>query len=233
MATKKCPVCGVPVKVENLERHVKNQHPREQLDSKTLLTQDEREEAEKAKGSARPAMTASGRRNIVIIAVVIAAIIIAAVLLTTLRSTGPQPGQNAPNFTLSTSTGSTITLSQYRGKPVLLEFMNTYCVNCQHEAPILATLYSNYSSRVAFLGVAIYLSSAEPLATPDQLNTWKTTYNNPWDFAIDTSNSVSSMYKVQGTPTTYLIDANGVVRNYFYGTYPYSDLASALNAVLG
>ena len=44
MAMKKCPVCGVPVKAENLERHVRNQHPHAEVNPDTLLTEDEKAE---------------------------------------------------------------------------------------------------------------------------------------------------------------------------------------------
>src|SRR3989304_9699704 len=46
--SKKCPVCGVSVKLENLERHVRNQHPRASVDLTSLLSAEERMETTRA-----------------------------------------------------------------------------------------------------------------------------------------------------------------------------------------
>lgn len=233
MAAKKCPVCGVSVKVENLDRHLKNQHPHAEVDAAALLTSEEKEEVQEAKAAARPTLTASGKRTIMIVAVAVAVILVIAFLLTNLRSTGPGIGQTAPDFTLQLAGGGSATLSQYRGTPLLLEFMNTHCPNCQAEAPTLSVLYGAYGSRVHFLSVDMYLSPSEPSATSSELLSWKTTYNTPWDYAMDNNNNVANTYAVKGTPTTYIIDGGGVVRNYFYGAYPYSSFSNALNVTLG
>src|SRR3972149_2223624 len=120
MATKKCPVCSVPVKVENLERHLKNQHPRADVDLTSALTEQERREAQRAKAAARPAITTTGMRWVALIAVVVAAILGLAIGNPS-RGIGPGVGQVAPGFTVETSTVGTVTLSSYRESPVVLE----------------------------------------------------------------------------------------------------------------
>ena len=58
-------------------------------------------------------------------------------------STNPdllKPGTLAPAFTLKTPQGQTVSLSDFRGKPVLLELFATWCPHCQAEAPHLAKL---------------------------------------------------------------------------------------------
>jgi len=56
MAMKKCPVCGASVKVENLERHVEDKHPRAKVDLSKLVTKEEKEAAKpkKARRARRP-----------------------------------------------------------------------------------------------------------------------------------------------------------------------------------
>jgi peroxiredoxin len=233
MAMKKCPVCGVSVKVENLEKHVRNQHPRAGVDTASLLTDEERGAAREAKTASRPGLTSSGKRTIAIVAVVVAVLLVVAVLFTVLRPSNAQPGQPAPNFTLTLTSGGSVTLSQYRGMPVLLEFMNAYCPNCQAEAPVLVSLFQAFGSRVHFLSVDIYLSPSEPASSAAELNTFKSQYGTNWDYAMDTDNSVAHAYVVQGTPTSFVIDANGVIHSLFYGRYPYSSFSDALNATLG
>jgi thiol-disulfide isomerase/thioredoxin len=219
MAMKKCPVCGVSVKVENLEKHVRNQHPRAGVDTASLLTDEERGAAREAKTASRPGLTSSGKRTIAIVAVVVAVLLVVAVLFTVL--------------TLTLTSGGSVTLSQYRGMPVLLEFMNAYCPNCQAEAPVLVSLFQAFGSRVHFLSVDIYLSPSEPASSAAELNTFKSQYGTNWDYAMDTDNSVAHAYVVQGTPTSFVIDANGVIHSLFYGRYPYSSFSDALNATLG
>ncbi len=233
MATKKCPVCGVSVKVENLERHVRDQHPHAQVDQEGLLTREEKAEVKEARAASRPALTAGGKRWIVIVAVVVAVVLVAAVLVTTLRLPGTKPGQVAPDFTLTTSTGASVTLSALRGTPVVLEFMNTLCPNCQAEAPILSSLYSQYGSRARFLSVDIAVTGEFAVNTASQIETFKSTYGTPWDYAIDTSNSVAGTYGVTGTPTSFVLNGSGVVQNVFVGTHPYSSFSDALNVTLG
>ena len=59
----------------------------------------------------------------------------------------------APDFTATSLTGATIKMSSYRGKIVVLNFWGSWCPPCRAEAPTLAVLDEQYSSKgVAFLG---------------------------------------------------------------------------------
>src|SRR3990170_19740 len=133
MAQKKCPVCGVSVKLENLERHLRNQHPRADVDLETAFTEEERREATQAKTAALPTITAKGKQWIAIVSVAVAAVLIL-VIWNPFGGVGPGVGQLAPDFTVETSTTGTVTLSAYRGSPVVLEFMDVDCDACKFEA---------------------------------------------------------------------------------------------------
>ncbi len=233
MATKKCPVCGVPVKVENLERHLKNQHPRDRVDTTELLTVEEQRAVEKSKAAMKPTLTSAGKRTIVIVAIALVAILVLAVVVTTWRPPGPNVGQTAPNFTLSTSTGGSVTLTQYRGQPVFLEFMNTLCPACNNEAPTLAYVYRSFGTRVHFLSVDMAIPGDLPLNTAAEIEAFKTKYATPWVYSIDSDGTVANSYGVQGTPTMFVINANGIVSA--TPAYPasYSGIANALNQTLG
>jgi len=233
MATKRCPVCNVPVKVENLERHVRTQHPRANVDTRALLTEEERQALQEAKTAARPTLTSRGKRTIVLVAIVVAAVLLIGIIAATWRPSGGNPGNVAPDFTLPTSEGGTITLSSYRGQPVLLEFMDVDCPFCQQEAEqALTTLYQNYGARVQFLCVDIDLPGDPPADTADRINSFRAQYNTPWPYGMDSSRTVASSYGVTGTPTTFIVDKEGIIRNRFDGLTGYANLASALDAVL-
>lgn len=236
MATKKCPVCGVAVKVENLERHVRNQHPKAQVDSTALLTEEEKEEVKEAKATSRPGLTRTGKRMLAIVAVVLVAIIVIAVVLSVWHPPGIGVGQTAPNFTLTSSTGTSTSLNEFRGRPVLLEFMNTRCPACNNEAPILASLYQSFSGRTYFLSVDIAIAGDLAINTPAEIESFKSQYNTVWTYVIDSQGTVSKLYNVYATPTIYILDANGVVAHvpeYNLGQDSYSSLSGYLNATLG
>ncbi len=234
MAMKKCPVCGVSVKAENLERHVRNQHPHDTVDLTETLTEEDRAEIKARRSSVGPGLTRGGRRVIAIVAVVVAVILVAIVVFEYFGPGGPSPGTPAPLFTLSSTDGTTISLASYKGSPVLLEFMDVDCAYCQEEAPVLSSLYGNYSTRgVRFISVDINFEGATD--TPTRIDAFRQTYNTPWPYCLDPGQTVQTAYKVDSTPTIFIVDSKGIVYKEMVGVDQASqaNLVAALNAVLG
>ena len=63
-------------------------------------------------------------------------------------------GKVAPDFSLMSLDGETITLSQFRGeKPVVLDFFATWCPNCRRDMPKLSRLYNTYKDEVEVIGI--------------------------------------------------------------------------------
>lgn len=235
MAQKKCPVCGVSVKLENLERHLRNQHPRKEVDLEAALTEEERREATQAKAASRPPITAKGKQWIAIVSVAIATVLIL-VIWNPFGGVGPGVGQVAPNFTVATSTGATISLSDYRNSPVVLDLMDVDCPACQSEAlNVLQFVYLNYSVRgVRFLSVSLidWTGGADTPATIEQ---FKADYGTTWVYGMDATRAVRNAYRVQATPTAFILDGNGVITAKVEGLAPggYAWYANALDALLG
>src|SRR3990170_213993 len=210
MATKKCPVCGVAVKLENLERHVRNQHPRADVDHQALLTDEERQESVRAKQTvARPGLTRSGTRLIVIVTVLVS-IVLVLVILNPFGNVRPGVGQQAPDFSVRTTAGSTVALSSYRGFVVMLEFMDVDCPACGAEVPTLVALYRNYTSTVRFFSLDVnFVGEAE---NDEKISAWASSHGATWPYALDSSGSITRTYGVDRTPTTFILDASGIVR---------------------
>jgi cytochrome c biogenesis protein CcmG, thiol:disulfide interchange protein DsbE len=236
MATLKCPVCGVSVKAENLDRHLKNQHPHASVDTEALLSDEDREAVRRAKSTSRPALTSGGKRMIVVLAIAVVAIIVIAVLVTTLGPGGPSPGQTAPSFSLGTSDGGTISLTGLlsHGQPVFLEFMSPFCPYCQQEAPTLASVYQSYGSRVQFASIVL-VNFPDGTATNANVNQFRTQYGTSWPYGMDTTGSVANAYGATSTPTAVLITRTGSVAQRFVGTSEGSaaNLIAAFNTTLG
>ena len=138
----------------------------------------------------------------------------------------------APDFTLpvvsSTGlTGQTVTLSSFRGKVVLLEFMEPWCPHCQDMAPVLERLYAQYGSN----GVII-LSISGPWqgATAQDTAQFIKNYGSSWSYAYDSSGSVMSEYGVNSTPTFMIIGKDGSLVGRYDGEQSYETLAAGLSA---
>lgn len=212
---KKCPVCGVSVKVENFERHVRNQHPHEAVDLDRVLSEEERHAA-KRKPSARPGVTARGVAVLTVVVIVVA-LLFAIAVLNPFRGTGPGVGQYAPDFTLPTSAGGELTLSTYRGTPVLLEFMDVDCGACSREASnVLRFVYQNYSGAADFLSVSVdFVGESD---TADRINEFRASHGTPWPYSLDRNRAAQGAYGVSQTPTTFILDRNGIVVHMIRGS---------------
>jgi thiol-disulfide isomerase/thioredoxin len=145
-----------------------------------------------------------------------------------------QAGQ-APDFTLPVvgpngETGQTLTLSSFRGKVVLLEFMEPWCPHCQNMAPVLDSLYTKYQS-----GNVVFLSVAGPWngATASDAAGFISKYGTSWTYVYDSSGTIFSEYGVNSTPTFYVIGANGAVSASFTGEQTSDVLAGAISAAGG
>lgn len=112
---------------------------------------------------------------------------------------------NASNFTLMSAQGHDISLSDYRGKFVLLNFWATWCPPCIKEMPALNVLHNKLKGRNGLYVVAVHAGPA--LATVK-----KFLKDNPvdYDVVIDKNMSLSS-WQVSGLPTTFLINPDGKV----------------------
>ena len=217
MAMKKCPVCGVSVKVENLQRHVHDQHPRSGVDLDSILTEKEVQEIRRPAGSAPVKMTRRGKILAVVVALVLVGVV-AAVIYNASQNVGLKVGQVAPDFTEPTSDGGSVHLYALRGQPVLLEFMDVDCPHCVNEArDVLRPLYLHY-----WLG---------PQDTVPGINTFRTTYSTPWTYALYDP-IVNQAYGITGTPTIYVLDPRGVIVAAYFGETAYATLAAALDRAL-
>ena len=122
----------------------------------------------------------------------------------------PEAGQPAPDFVLTDLQGRTVRLADLRGKAVLINFWATWCPPCREEMPRIEAFYTRYREQMEVLGVAVGES-------PEQVRAFLAQHPYSWRFAADPSMSVADRYRVFAIPTSYFIDARGVVRGSFMG----------------
>ena len=117
-------------------------------------------------------------------------------------------GSVAPDFTLSDINGNEVSLSDYKGKIVLLTFWASWCPTCRAENKHLAEVYPKYKNEgFQILGVSLDRSKTnwEKAVEKDRIT---------WPQVSDlqgVESPVATKYGVYATPTTFLIDSAGVV----------------------
>ena len=135
----------------------------------------------------------------------------------TLDFTLPEVGPNGLN-------GQSISLSQFRGKVVLLEFMEPWCPHCQNMAPILDNLYKQYGSKAVFISVAGPWQGA----TPQDTSKFIKDYSSNLIYVYDSSGTVFSKFGINSTPTFFIIGKDGSVYSSYQGEQPINTLANDL-----
>ena len=184
------------------------------------------------------------RRRTVVTATAVAAVLLAGALAVTLLTQGKsntsgsnasdgiveyQQGQRplAPNVTGTSLTGSTIKLSSYRGKTVVLNFWGSWCSPCRGEGPTLAVLDEQYGSKgVAFLGDDVGDTPANALAFTRSIGITYPSLNDNGYLVV--ANFSEAGVVVSDTPTTVVIDKTGHVVGLVIGGVSYGQLSTLI-----
>ncbi len=123
----------------------------------------------------------------------------------------PLGDRPAPSFTLSDFSGGQISLDQFQGKTVILNFWASWCGPCKEEAPILAELAKTSDpSKVAVIGIAVWDLESDSQAF---LKDHGLTYVN----GSDKNGAVAIDYGVSGVPETFFISPDGKLMGKFPG----------------
>ena len=122
-------------------------------------------------------------------------------------------GFTAPDFTLDLLDGGTITLSELRGKAVLVNFWTSWCPPCRLEMPAIEKTYRSYKD-IGFVVIGLNLTAQDSeQAAADFAKEIGLTF----PIALDRDNAIGNLYRVNALPTSYFIDRNGVIRSVVVG----------------
>ena len=113
----------------------------------------------------------------------------------------------APDFTVFDNEGNPVKLSDYLGKPVVLNFWASWCGPCQHEMPAFQQKYLELGSEVQFLMVNL----TGGRETVDSASSFISKNGYTFPVFFDTSYSASNAFSVYSIPATYFIDAEGYI----------------------
>ena len=134
---------------------------------------------------------------------------------------------NAPNFTLTDTNGNSFSLSDFRGKVVVLDLMATGCEPCKQEIPHLKEVQQHYGDDVIILSISV----AWGCDTNQWLATFKQERGCTWRFAIDTDD-IATKYDAMSIPKLVIIDKNKNIRFTRVGVIPSSILIEKINGLL-
>ena len=133
---------------------------------------------------------------------------------TTAVTQGNQVGNLAPDFQLNNLEGNSVSLSGFRGKPVLLNFWASWCSPCGVEMPYLQQIHDSYSARGLVLLEVDYGESS------DTVKGFMSAHNLSLQVLLDMDKKVALTYGITAIPTTFFIDKNGIIRQKFIGAFP-------------
>ena len=123
----------------------------------------------------------------------------------------PVAGRPAPDFTLQTVAGETVTLSDLRGQVVVLNFWATWCPPCRAEMPALQEVYD---ARRADGLMVLAIDQNEPA---DLVASFRDEFKLTFPLLLDPGYAVSDRYRIGVLPTTFFIDRGGVIRDVVLG----------------
>jgi peroxiredoxin len=123
---------------------------------------------------------------------------------------GPEPGQKAPNFTLKNQDGKTVTLADYKGKTVVLEWFNYDCPFVKYHYEDKKTM-SELAAKYKAKNVVWLTVNSTNYATQTTNKDYAKKYNVKHAILDDSSGKVGKSYKATNTPQMIIIDKNGKV----------------------
>ena len=140
-------------------------------------------------------------------------VLLAGGILASLALAGTLSGP-APDFTLESRDGGSVTLADLKGDVVMINFWATWCKPCREEMPHLEALHQRYSS----LGFTLLGVNVED----DAHGATKFLAETPVSFPIlyDKTNEISKLYDVVAMPSTVLVGRDGTMRFIHHGYKP-------------
>lgn len=143
---------------------------------------------------------------------------------------GAREGNHAPAIELTGLSGDNVSLADYKGKTVLVNFWTTWCRVCMTEMPHVQKLHEGFLEQdedgdVAILSVNVTSQEGSAKGVRQYADKRELTF----PIVLDSRGSAAEAYRVSAYPTTFIIDGDGVIRERFVGAISYADMKKRMN----
>jgi peroxiredoxin len=142
-------------------------------------------------------------------------LVAAGLLATSVALAAPVPGQPAPNFRATDTAGKAVSLADFKGKYVVLEWNNPGCpfVQKHYDSGNMQALQKRYGAdNVAWLSINSTAENSSDYMPPAKLSAWFKQHNSaPAAVLMDPSGEVGRAFGAKVTPHMYVIDPNGTL----------------------
>ena len=119
-----------------------------------------------------------------------------------------QVGQDAPAFTMKSIDGKPISLADFKGKYVLLDFWASWCMPCRNENPNIVKAYNTYKDKnFTILGISL---DKDPKAWAQAIAADKLTWSHASELS-DFEGPTVRLYQIEAIPSSFLIDPTGKI----------------------
>jgi len=139
---------------------------------------------------------------------------------------GSEIGQSAPDFQLLDSEGKSVSLSDFRGRPLLLNFWAFSCGPCVEEIPLIQALYGKWSAEeLVVLTVNLDRDQAQIARSMELSGIFFPVLLGDAD--------ISQLFGIRGIPTTFFIDEDGIIQHKVIGAFQnLADIESYLDKIV-
>lgn len=137
-----------------------------------------------------------------------------------------QVGDQATPFELETLSGEKLSIADYQGQPVVLNFFTTWCGPCIDELPELEKYNDLYSDDAPLL----IIDRREP---KNRVASFASEHQSSLLFLLDYQDDISKTFGVQGQPETIILDEKGVIRRYVVGGMTAEQIADEVKQIRG
>lgn len=147
----------------------------------------------------------------------------------TLLKQGLEIGKQAPDITLVSTTGERVSLSNFKGKKVIVNFWATWCPPCREEMPELQAFYEKKSNSAVLLAVNYTVS--ERTNGEEKVRKYIKEEGFTFPVLLDSSSIAVNTYQVISLPTSYFIDTTGIIRQKYIGMMTTSFIEQTLSSI--
>jgi peroxiredoxin len=138
-------------------------------------------------------------------------------------------GDTAPGFTLRNLAGDSVSLAEFPGHPLLIDFWASWCPPCKDETPLIVAAWAAHHDS-GFVVLAV--NGRDQETSMRQVRSFVKEFAMPFPVLLDEKGTVRKRYGLLGLPTLVFIGANGVVTAVETGPVPAAVFQRDLEAIL-